>query len=602
MPFNRISIDKTFLETVMVKKRSLICILLVLTVILGICFTGSCHASKNADTSFEQFSNELFCHEVSSNSITLHYTLSNPSEYGINTPAITFGSFPVSSAESCAYTENCLELLHKIPYRQLNKDNQLTYRILEASLNESLEGADYLLYEEPLSPLTGIQAQLPVLLSEYQFYTLSDADAYLKLLETVPEYFNSLIEFERSKADASLFMASYLVDALINECTSFLEMGNSNYLYSSFESRLASLEDCGSTERADYIAQNKKALEDCVFPAYRNLISALTELRDSGKNQKGLCYLPDGKAFYQYLACRETGSDRSIKDLKQLTLSQMQTDLRAMQSILNSPKYTVTVTNNQTADSTDSIFPEFTLEDSNPASILRILEEKLEGLFPKPPEVNTEIKFVQPEMEEFLSPAFYMVPAIDNAHQNTIYINPGHLPDDLNLFTTLAHEGYPGHLYQNTYYAATNPSPLRNLLGCGGYTEGWATYTEMISYYFTGLPKEQASLLQHNASLLLGLYSLADIGIHYEGWSLTETITFFQQYGITDSGTIERIYDLIIGDPANYLKYYIGYVEFLELKKDAAKAWGDEFSQLRFHEAVLNAGPAPFPILKDAVL
>ena len=175
------------------------------------------------------------------------------------------------------------------------------------------------------------------------------------------------------------------------------------------------------------------------------------------------------------------------------------------------------------------------------------------------------------------------------------------MPDSLSLFTTLAHEGYPGHLYQTTYYSATSPDPVRNVLSFGGYTEGWATYSEMLSYYFTPLTREQALLTQRNASVILGLYALADIGIHYDGWSLLDTVAFFRDYGIRDTSTVEEIYSLIVTDPGNYLKYYIGYVEFLELKKDAIKKWGDKFSQERFHKAVLDVGPAPFDILRKYI-
>ena len=242
------------------------------------------------------------------------------------------------------------------------------------------------------------------------------------------------------------------------------------------------------------------------------------------------------------------------------------------------------------------------LADRDPASILAELKGRLKSNFPDPPKVSTQIKYVQKSMEDYLSPAFYMIPAIDNSSENVIYINQGHLPDDLSLFTTLAHEGYPGHLYQTTYYAGTDPDPIRNLLNFGGYTEGWATYTEMMSYYYAPLSKEQATLMQKNNSVILGLYALADMGIHYEGWTLLETISFFRSYGITDTDSIETIYELIIADPANYLKYYIGYVEFLELKKDALKEWGDDFSQKRFHTAVLDIGPAPFELIHNHIL
>ena len=210
-----------------------------------------------------------------------------------------------------------------------------------------------------------------------------------------------------------------------------------------------------------------------------------------------------------------------------------------------------------------------------------------------------EVKYVPAEMEEHLSPAFYMIPAIDNVQENVIYINQAHMGDDLTLFTTLAHEGYPGHLYQTIYYNGTDPDPIRSTFNFGGYVEGWATYAEMGSYYLMPLSKEQSTLLQKNASIILGLYALADMGIHYDGWTQMDTAAFFSNYGITDGEAIERIYELIIGSPGNYLKYYIGYVEFLELKKDWAQEKGEEFLQKEFHEAVLKVGPAPFEIVKD---
>ena len=160
---------------------------------------------------------------------------------------------------------------------------------------------------------------------------------------------------------------------------------------------------------------------------------------------------------------------------------------------------------------------------------------------------------------------------------------------------------YPGHLYQNVYYASLHPDPIRCVLNYGGYTEGWATYSEMMSYYFSTLTKEQATLFQRNSSVILGLYALADMGIHYDGWKLADAAAFFHTYGITDDATIEDIYDLIIADPANYLKYYIGYLEFLELKKNAVDKWGDNFTQMRFHKAVLDVGPASFDVIQKYV-
>ena len=275
-------------------------------------------------------------------------------------------------------------------------------------------------------------------------------------------------------------------------------MGDENYLYSSFEERLKSLK-LTAEEQASYIEKNSSAIKESIFPSYSLLKNGLAALRTSGKNNNGLCYLPKGREYYENVVASETGSSRTIPQLQQLTQAQMLDDLKAMQTVLAASTQGSSI-------SSDVFKTQGTiLEDSNPASILADLEGRLKDSFPAPPEVSTQIKYVQKSMEEYLSPAFYMVPAIDSTKNNVIYINQGHMPDDISLFTTLAHEGYPGHLYQTVYYASRKPDPIRNLLNYGGYTEGWATYSEMMSYYYTPLTKEQATLMQKNTSVILGL-------------------------------------------------------------------------------------------------
>ena len=126
--------------------------------------------------------------------------------------------------------------------------------------------------------------------------------------------------------------------------------------------------------------------------------------------------------------------------------------------------------------------------------------------------------------------------------------------------------------------------------------EGWATYAEMCSYYISPLDKSSATLAQKNNSLLLGLYALADLGIHYEGWTLEDTISFFQRYGIEDHDSICEIYNYILGDPANYLAYYVGYLEILSLKQEA------NLSNKEFHQRILEIGPAPFSVIRKYLL
>ena len=549
---------------------------------------AGCQVKNDSDENarFEAYTQELFCREVSSNTVNLHYTLKEPEKYGIETAPVTFGTFGAEAETVKASAENIRQALLGFEYDELDTENKLTYDILNYQLRMMKESADYILYEEPLSLVGGVQTQLPVVLSEYRFYDRQDADIYLELLETTGEYFDSLIEFEREKAAAGLFMADYAADTVISQCQAFLDMGEGNYLYSTFTDRINKLEDLTEQEKSDYIQDNALAINDYIFPAYEKLISSVEELRGSGKNEKGLAYLPEGTDYYELVVKSSTGSDRSVEEMEDLARRQISADLDAMEQVLG-------ISTGEAKEAAASMGQE------NAEMILGYLKEGIGTAFPEPPDTVLEVKYVAAEMEEHLSPAFYMIPAIDNTQENVIYINQAHMGNDLTLFTTLAHEGYPGHLYQTIYYENTDPDPIRSMMDFGGYVEGWATYAEMASYYLTPLSKEQATLLQKNSSIILALYALADMGIHYEGWSRMDTMAFFKTYGITDAQTVEDIYELIIGSPGNYLKYYIGYVEFLELKKQWAEETGEEFSQKEYHEAVLGVGPAPFGVVED---
>lgn len=562
---------------------------LALTLSFMLFLTGCAQISipTNANTAFKNFTFCLFQQEVASNTINLHYTLKEPEKYGITNAPVTLGSYDLNEVSALASIENLESSLQKFSYNTLSEENQLTYDILSYYFDTRKTDITYHLYEEPLSPITGIHAQLPVLLAEYQFYDTEDVETYLALLETVPDYFSSLVRFEQQKSASGLFMSDALVDEIISQCNAFISMGENNYLLSTFEERLDDISKLSSDKKTAFIQQNKDCLSNYIVPAYENLASSLATLKGSGKNNGGLCFLENGKDYYAHLVARETGSSRTISELKQLIQAQILTDLLASQKVLEE--------NLNTTEQTAGI-------SESPDNILKSLETKISNAFPTCPSVNVEVKYVPTALEEYLSPAFYLIPAIDNYKENTIYINQGRSLTDISLFTTLAHEGYPGHLYQTTYFASTDPDPIRNMLNFTGYVEGWATYAEMCSYYISSLDKTYATLLQKNNSIILGLYAAADIGIHYEGWNVADTLSFFSTYGINDEAVIEEIYTYIVGDPANYLSYYVGYLEILELKKEAMENQGDAFSQKEFHQRILEIGPAPFEVVRKYLL
>ena len=563
------------------------CLLVILISFLsGNAFWSSLHA-ESSDRQFRTFTRSLFQTEVSANTISLHYTLRSPSDYGIADIPATYGSLSSDPVAAKASVRNVLSSLQEFDPDTLSSENALTFKILDTYLKNASTGTDYLLYQEPLGPVSGIHTQLPVLLSEYSFYDTQDVETYLALLKETPSYFDSVIRFEQKKAASGLFMPDYQADSVLDTCQSFIDMGKENYLVSTFNERIASLDLLPENKKDSFQKENMKLVIEEIYPAYQNLITAIKSLKGKGMNEQGLSHFPYGKKYYEYLVRQTTGCNESISRLRLMTRAQILEDLSAMQKVLFPADAALTQAS--------------VLEQTSPDSMLDDLRSKITDTFPEIPDVDFQVKYVPESMQDYLSPAFYMIPAIDNLTENVIYINNGQTASGLNLYTTLSHEGYPGHLYQTVYFSASEPDPIRSILDFGGYVEGWATYAEMMSYYLAPLPKTEASLLQKNSSVILGLYALADMGIHYDGWSVTDTVRFFSDYGINDPNAVQSVYKLIIGSPANYLKYYIGYLKFYELKKEMADALGNQFSQKEFHRAVLDVGPAPFEIVYDEV-
>lgn len=536
-------------------------------------------SSKEAENErFASFTEKLFCKEVATSQISLHYTLKEPEAYGIDKADTAYGMIQTDSTQIKTAAEKMQQALYTFSYEKLNVKNRITYDLLKQYLRNLREEADYLYYEEPLNTVNGVQTQIPIVLSEYQFYDRTDVEAYLDVLSETRDYFQQIIEFEREKADRGLFLSDEMADQVLEQCNAFLAMGNGNYLYSTFVSRVGELQELSEKEKSDYIQQNARQMEEQVYPAYEDLIQAVKELKGKGTNEKGLCYFPEGRKYYEWYIQQSVGVTDTIRELEQQTRRQISEDITGMEEAVNEAKQAAAI-----------------MENGKAERILEKLKKGIANAFPEIPKTSLRIKYVPEEMQEHLSPAFYMIPAIDYTEETVIYVNQIQMRDDLTLFTTLAHEGYPGHLYQTIFFENTDPDPVRSILNFDGYVEGWATYAEMCSYYLMPLSKTQAAILQKNSSVILALYALADMGIHYEGWSRMDTVEFYARYGIKDAETVNKIYDLILGSPGNYLKYYIGYVKFLELKKEWIKS-GNQ-SQKEFHQAVLSVGPAPFEIV-----
>lgn len=542
---------------------------------------------------FNTFLLEEFIDGVSEDTLTLHYSLKNPSAYGIDL-APTFGDLDFTNTEKdIQATNETLTKLTAFDYSTLSARQQQDYDIIKTYLEDGLASAEYNLYSSAFGTVSGVQCNMPINFAEYQFYVEKDITDYLSLLEQIPDYFNAVLEFEQKRVDSGFGLQDFQLDEVIEQCESVIAVKETNYLITTFDDRIDAFSGIDDAKKKEYKEQNKDAILNVVFPAYESLIETIKTFKGKAAIEGGLCNLEKGKDYYEKLVRYDTGSSKNIDEIITMLDSALSDALNKM--------YTAATVD---YDGYSSYFDDDAVSygSDDPSVLLDTLKLAMMEYYPEGPQTSYTIKYVEKELEDSLSPAFYMVPPIDDAVENVIYINNGST-DTSGLFTTLAHEGYPGHLYQTNYYNSTNPAPIRNLMNFNGYVEGWATYVEIQSpELFTFAEHNEAYTLMEQAMTILNLVvaSRIDIGVNYEGWYLDDVKDYLTNNGLNEE-VGENIYEYVICEPANYLKYCVSALEFMELQDYAKEQLGTNFDMKAFNQSLLDCGPCQFEYVKQSV-
>lgn len=547
-------------------------------------------ASQKTDREFDSYTRSLFVSQLSGSTLSLHYTLADPAAWDLDRQEVSLGSAVAEDPAALrSFLENSRSLLESFPYESLSRENQLTYDILHLFFDTELSAENEYILAEVLSPALGIQAQLPSLLAEYTLRSEKDVIDYLNLLRDIPSYFETIIDFEKEKADRGYFMSDATADRIIDQCSDFISSGDNNYLNAVFSENLEQVPGLDETQKENSLRLHRDAVKHYVLPAYENLISALTSLKGSGTNENGLYYLSGGRAYYTYLLKSSCGIYDSVEELQTRLANQLLADYKEIRAILE-----------EDPSLAASLLQENSQSGRTPEQILSSLQEQIKKDFPEISDVAYEVKYIHEDLKEHLSPAFYLTPPIDTGSPNLIYLNPDSRLRGIKLYTTLAHEGFPGHLYQSQFFLSKDHPAVRHTLNMGGYVEGWATYIESYAYLYGSENQQLGRLHWLNRAMNLCLYSLLDIGIHYYGWTCEKAAKYLENFGVSDRAVCREIFQIIVEDPANYLKYYGGCLKFMDLKEEASRQ--EDFHPIDFHEKVLETGPCQFPILEKYVL
>lgn len=603
---------------------------------------------------FDQFLDSCFKEFATENTITLHFKLSNPSSYGIKeSTSPTYSSLSSDALKkNCSRSKELLQKLYTFPTSSLTKKQKLTWQIFQDYLNETIMSEKYILYSSPLGS-NGLPSDIPVTLSEYRFDNEKDIKDYLSLVNQIPELFTQILDFEEERRNADIVSPSFVISDTIDQINQFLAASEeNNLLVESFEERVNSLDTLSEDQKASYIANNRLLVTNKVFPAYKDLKTALqayiasetsaksqisntvsgttnteqdsqtsdtntennstrtnSQNSDSSKQnastsnknttpnnstKERLCEYENGQDYYRFLLTSNVGTDMSPEECITALETQLKDTIKDISSLTAKNKDLYT----EYLSATPSL--------SEPKEIMEELKTDSLVDFPEIKNISYKLKDVPDALSGTSACAFYLVPPIDSKNANIIYINNNRVGAN-EMFSTLAHEGYPGHLYQTNYFLSTNPSPLRTFLHCDGYDEGWGTYAQLYSYNFIkfkDVDEKTQDLLRQlyrdNDLLSLSLSSLSDLYVNYKNYDENALADYLKTYGI-DKMAARNLYRYVIENPTTYLSYSIGYYELNKLEKDMADSLEQSFKPSYFHEAVLNVGSCNFAILRQEI-
>lgn len=554
-----------------------------------------------AQEEFEAYLDDYFEEYATSDTITYNYTVKDGSAYGLEEPEVTLGD-PGMTEEDIAEEEEefneDFDELKAIDRDSLTEDQQLTYDILYEYYEVSSQVYDNVYLYEPFSPMRGLQANIATYFTDYRFDDEGDVERYIELLYLIPDYFEGYLDFEVVKSEKGYFMSDEVCDEVIEQCETFLEYDDEHFMVTVFNDNIDELDFLDDEQKKSYKEQNEEAVLNGLLPAFENTIEVLSSLKGTGTNDMGLCYYEGGSDYYEYLLQYYAGTSKTAEEVIEMLDNEMEELMNELYSVYfsNPSAYEYFASNY------DSLFS--SSEDMTASEIVDALMECASENYPDIGEINYTAEELDESLETIMDSvlAYYMSPAIDDTDNNLIRVN-GLYTDG--MWTTLAHEGYPGHMLQNAYFMSTDPEPVRTTMNFLGYMEGWAMYAcyDALYYYDYDEPSysdELATLYRINDELSYLAMGRIDLGINYEGWTIEETAAYLDEQGF-DSSSAEEIYYTMVGDPAVYQSYSTGYYELKELKEYAEEKMGSSFDLKEFNTIILETGPCQFDILKEQI-
>ena len=573
--------------------------LLMLSAVMAFSFTGcSKKDSGEEQKKFDEFMKQEFVESMEQSYPNTHIILENPMDYGVDTSKtkvqIDKELNETTMKENKELNEKSAKAFKEFDRDTLSDEQKETYDIYSYMLDYTTEMNDskFDYMSMPLESMTGMHTQLPTLFSDWTLRNEQDVKDVITLMKSVRPYMDSILAYTKKQEEKGTLMLD--IKSVKEYCEKVVKEDVNSSVLTGLNESIDNLK-LGDDKTKQYKAELKKAFQEYFLPAYSDIIKTMKELDSSKNNTLGLSHMKNGKEYYELLFKQATGTDKSIEDIKKELNSMSRSSLLAVQSVISKNK---NLYDEYVNGKIKTKYKDF-------ESMLKDLDKDIKDDFPSVGTLNYRIRPIGEDLASGGVAAYFNIPALDGTTPKQIRVNM--LEDALNVqsletFSTVAHEGIPGHMYQIAYAYKNVKDPWRNSMASFlGYTEGYATYTELYALkYLDGVSADAVKLQQNMVVYQDCLIALADIGIHYEGWTKEDLSNFLEENGLGVSD-VSDFYNQLQANPTAFLSYYVGYVQIANLKKDAQEELKDKFNDRDFHEAILKSGAAPFHVVEENV-
>ncbi len=538
---------------------------------------------------FDEFLNEQFEETMEADYLTLHYTIRNYKKYDIEKPVPE--EVPVDLEyyeDSVEETRDVLEELHGFDYESLSESQKVDYKVLEFVLENSLMTDTHPLYEDWFGPGNGIWDNLNTNLTEYVFSEREDFDDYLAYTASLAKFYDSVLELTKWQAKQGVFMTDEALEESLSLMRQFTSETENNPLIVIFNEKADKSELLKAAEKNDYKARFREIVLNSYVPAVDKCADELEKLKGSRSIEGGLYnYGKEAQEYYYGVVRSKTSSEKSIEEhFEDLT--------KAMDDAID-VYMDVYMRNPRIDEEYENADPGL----NGPDEILSFLQNHLDD-YPEGPYVTYEYSYLEKALENDTTVAYYMEPPIDDPEHNVIRINGRMIGENMSLYTTLAHEGFPGHLYQITWYINQNPSLIRNVVSMLGYTEGWAEYTANMAVSDADIPDDVKSMLVAEDVLNYGMVCAVDLAVNGMGWDEEDVGNWMDQRGF-NSELASEIVDEVLMYPGLFLPYGVGTIKMLDLRSETEEILGKDFNAKDYNTVVLTGGPRPFELVEEDI-